>query len=282
MRLSCPRGRSEYRFTILNEDEPSPLRSISSLLAPNELEAVDRQGFVFLSGLLDHRQVEQFRSCIEEVRALRYGADQRDTYPDGRFEGQYLRDLHAWSRSAWPLLMHTPIVDTVRSLLGPRILLRSYSARVTFPGSQASTIWHADQRSGITPAAPWFTPAHSVTVIVYLDRADAASGQTSLVPGSHKGRQFSANEDPFDEAITLSASPGDALFFHGALLHRGGPNTDRGAVRRVLNMQFVPSWCRQSSFEPIADTTLLDQLVAAAKAVEKRDDLELLGLGGYM
>jgi hypothetical protein len=181
MRLTCPRELHRYAFSIVDKDNRMPERVVLSLLSPAELQEVSESGFALLAGLLTPSQVEAFKSCVDRVRATRYPASTGDTYRSGRYGGQYLRDLHAYDTESWPLLMSTPILGTVRSLLGPRIVMRSYSARVTYPGSMSTTIWHADQRAGIEPAAPWFTRPRSVTVIVYLDRADANSGRTFLV-----------------------------------------------------------------------------------------------------
>src|SRR5262249_4495778 len=121
----------EYQFSIINSDEKMPVRVARSLLDPETLQRVAAHGYFRIEGLWARDELEGFRACTDRVRALRYGNDERSTYSSGRFGGQYLRDLHAHDDRAWPLLVGTPLVDTVRSILGPRIVLRSYSARIT-------------------------------------------------------------------------------------------------------------------------------------------------------
>jgi len=282
MQLNCPRPMHRYTFTVIDKDNGMPERVVNSLMSPRELQSVSATGFAIVRGLLTVDQVQSFGDCVDRVRARRYRGNTRDTYRSGRYGGQYLRDLHAHDRDAWPLLMSTPIVDTVRSLLGPRIVMRSYSARVTYPGSLAATIWHADQRAGVMPEPPWFTRARSVTVLVYLDKADSCSGQTSLVPRSHDRKELPVEKGDPPDAITVDAEPGDALIFDGGLWHRAGPNGPDGWLRRVLNLQFAPSWTRLANFEAIADNALVRELADRARLTDRIDDLELLGQGGYM
>ena len=282
MKLNCPRPLHRYTFTVIDMDSTMPKRVVHSLLTPQELQSISAAGFVIVTSLLTDDQLESFRGCVDRVRALRYPEDTRDTYRSGRYGGQYLRDLHAHDPYAWPLLMSTPIVDTVRSLLGPRIVMRSYSARVTYPGSLASTIWHADQRTGVKPEPPWFTRTRSVTVLVYLDKADSYSGQTSLVPRSHERLDLPPETGDLPNAIAVDAGPGDALIFDGGLWHRAGPNGPDGQLRRVLNLQFAPSWTQLANFEAITNDALIRDLADRARLAGRIDDLELLGFGGYM
>jgi hypothetical protein len=271
-----------YQFLVINNDEKMPVRIVFSLLDPEAVAQVASEGYVRIEGLLTSEQLAELRACVDRVRGLRYVNDERSTYGSGRFGGQYLRDLHAHDDKAWPLLVDGPLIDTVRSVLGPRLVLRSYSARITFAGSQAETVWHCDQRAGVDPKPPWFTTTHSVTVLVYLDDIDEYCGRTSLIPRSHQRGTLPDEQGDYPDAVAFDAVAGDALLFHGALWHRAGPNTTRGRLRRVLNLQFAPSWAKLPGFEELPDRPLWSDVADEARLSGRTDVLELLGLGGYM
>lgn len=284
MELVPPYDEYVYEFDILNPDDSMPRRRVVSPLSSAHLMQVAADGFVMLREFVRPGLVESFRRLVDSVRKSIYGESLRDTYSSGRFGGQYIRDLHAQDQEAWPLLQESRIPDLVRSLLGPRIVLRSFSARITHPGSASSTVWHCDQRARATPPQPWMPDAPSVTVIVYLDDADADSGQTELAPASHQRwelpdeHQLSAADAA--SAVTFSGRPGDLLMFHGALWHRGGATHKK--LRRVLNLQFAPSWTRRSHFEGEPEHPAWECAAQTACVSGRKDELELLGLGGYM
>lgn len=284
MQLSGPYQTYDYHFDVLNPDDPMPRRHVVSPLSPAQVEAVAKDGYALLRSFVDPQLVRAFGEIVDSIRRSVYGNSNGDTYGSGRFGGQYIRDLHAVDWAAWPLLLESGIPDLVRSLLGPRLVLRSYSARITHPDSESSTIWHADQRARVVPTPPWSSDAPSATVIVYLDAADAESGRTELVPGSHTRWQLPVEDalGPEDRGavVTVDGRPGDLIVFHGALWHRAGPTY--AGPRRILNLQFAPSWSRRSLFttepaEPAWRRAADDALVAG-----RSDELELLGLGGYM
>lgn len=284
MELQKPFNEHTYDFQVLNPDDSIPQRQIVSPLSPLQLAEVKICGYALLRRFVNKQLVEAFQAIVDAACSAKYGDSLKDTYSSGRFGGQFIRDLHATSAEAWTYLNHTRIPDLVRSMLGPRIVLRSYSARVTHPGSGSSTIWHCDQRARAIPLQPWAVDAPSITVIVYLDRADEGSGKTELVPASHT--RWNLPNEKFLEAedhasvVSVSGEPGDVLLFHGAIWHRGGATET--SLRRILNLQFAPSWARRSNFEAVGENPAWNLIADKARKQEKQDELELLGLGGYM
>jgi len=283
--LKPPFEQHLYPFKILNSDDAMPERVITSPLSQDGMSRLDAEGYVLLRQFLQPAPIRAFQSIVDEVRSEVYADSAKDTYRSGRFGGQYLRDLHARRWDAWALLLDSGIPDLVRSVLGPRILLRSYSARVTFPDSSSSTEWHCDQRARVSPPPPWFTDAHSATVLVYLDIANEASGCTDIVQGSHKFMRLPDLQSVEAHASLhhrVEAMPGDVLLFHGALWHRASPTNACRHTRRVLNLQFAPSWSKRAYFEQEPPSPAWLRAVEAAKEGKRADILELLGFGGYM
>ena len=48
---------------------------------------------------------------------------------------------------------------------------------------------------------------------------------------------FEENNRP---EISIIANQGDAVLFHGGLIHRGGPIKQRGALRHVMANHYIP------------------------------------------
>ena len=144
------------------------------------------------------------------------------------------------------LLEPEPLVDTARSLLGPSVMLRASCGRVTFPGRERmQTGWHVDHALRIDPPPPLVTTTPVVGCVVYLDDITEESGPTHVVPGSHlRGVPPPASED-VPGAVGLCPRAGSVLFFHASLWHRGGRNSEEGALRRVIILHFAQSGTRR-------------------------------------
>jgi Phytanoyl-CoA dioxygenase (PhyH) len=282
---SATRMLHTYEYEILNEDLKKPRRVIRSIFGSEELQQFTEAGYLVIDGLLGEATVGELRRAVDNLREVRFGESQRSTYRSSSFAGQYLREPHAYDERFWILLDRQPIIDGVRSLLGPRIVMRSFSVRTTFGGTNAGTRWHRDQRSLVSPEPPLFTEPHVVTALIYLDDIDDACGPTFLLPASYRLRNMLAPEDAFAHLpgeVALRPCAGTVAFLHSATWHRGGPNGVGGRCRRLIIQQFAPSWASRSHFEEVPDPPRYASLVEKARAEGDEEMLELLGHGGYM
>lgn len=274
----------EYNFEVFNEDLKKRHRTIRSILSPSEIKSFCETGYLLLEDLIEPAVIEELREATEDLRQKKYGESQKSTYSSQSFAGQYLREPHTFDCRFWKLLDRQPIIDSVRAILGPRIVMRSYSVRITFQSSQAGTKWHRDQRSLVNPPPPLFTEPNVITALLYLDDADDNCGPTFLIPNSYRQLKIIPSENYFDtleEQIKLCPRAGSVLLFHSAMWHRGGANGMNGHLRRMIIQQFAPAWSQRSSFEPV-DTSLLEDLIRQARDEEDEEMLEILGFGGYM
>jgi hypothetical protein len=90
-------------------------------------------------------------------------------------------------------------------------------------------------------------PTSFMTVIVAIDRADAASGATEVFPGYHTKGCLTPKDGSYhqlpDDAVNLSTGvllglePGDVALFSGYTPHRSGPNRS-GHWRRLLYLSY--------------------------------------------
>ncbi|MEU7576120.1 phytanoyl-CoA dioxygenase family protein [Streptomyces sp. NPDC041068] len=104
-----------------------------------------------------------------------------------------------------------------------------------------------------TRAAAAGTP-RCLAVWISVDDCDAANGALSVVPGSHIMEVVCPEQTDGQASFTTGLvrppagmatvqtvmRPGDALFFHGSLVHGSLPHTTRDRFRRSLIFHYVP------------------------------------------
>lgn len=157
------------------------------------------------------------------------------------------RDLESDVGTIARRLMFDPrIFDVVTELIGP-----AYCAQSMFyfkpPGARGQAL-HQDNM---------FLQAHPETCLaawIAIDDCDAGNGGLVVVPGSHRiqllcpepadaSRSFTAIQVPVPRGVERHQTrmrPGDALFFHGSLVHGSNPNTTQDRFRRSLIFHYVP------------------------------------------
>ncbi len=268
-------------FRIHNPDVTTPDRHCPSLLSPGEEDQFTEAGFVIPARRLSAAAVAVLGDAVDALAAARFSSPAEKTYQD-EFPGQYIRDPH----KADPLLLTVPLLDypladTVRTLLGPRILLRNSNIRITHPGSGDGTIWHTDFRPHVTPAPPLGGAPAVITALVYLDPADPQAGPLYVVPGSHRTPgQPAASTRPLAGQAELVITPGQVVVMNAALWHRGGPNISRDRIRRLVTLQMSAIFMAPHNFAATPPSAAYARLAEQAREAADEPLLELLGMGG--
>jgi hypothetical protein len=268
-------------FRIHNQDVRTPVRHCPTLLTASEEDQLDEAGFVIPARPLPPGAVSVLGDVADTLAAARFSSPEQKTYRD-EFPGQYIRDPHnADPRLLTVPLLDYPLADAVRTLLGPRIVLRNSSIRITHPGSGDSTIWHTDFRPHVTPAPRLGGTPAVITALVYLDPADPQTGPLFVVPGSHRTPdQPAAAMEPLAGQADLLIEPGQVVVMNAALRHRGGPNVSRDRTRRLLALQLSAIFMAPHNFEATPPSAAWNRLAERARDTEDEPLLELLGLGG--
>jgi hypothetical protein len=268
-------------YTIHNDDVAQPERVCQNILSADEQTRFLADGLVVPHQRLDCAGVDELRDAVDRLCAHRF-PDQIATGADAEFAGQYLRDPHKQDpRILTVPLVDFPLADTVRCLLGPRVLLRNSNIRRTQPGSGDATIWHTDYRPHTTPAPRLPAAPAVITVLVYLDAASADTGPLFVVPGSHaQARQPDHTHEELPGQVAVHVEAGQVVLMNAALWHRGGPNRSPDQVRRLVTLQLCSVYMRPFNFEPSLPSAAFQRLLEQAKARRDEPLLELLGLGG--
>ena len=129
-----------------------------------------------------------------------------------------------------------PILLTVLShLLGPDILIDSFTCVIAMPGAGDQEIYV--DHPGLFPVRPGIEadlPPYAITVVIPLLDLTPETGTTRLFPGTHRGLEDDNSELPY-------IGRGDCFLFDYRLRPQGTANHS-GAARPVLYISYSPPW----------------------------------------
>ena len=194
--------------------------------------ALERDGYVILTGLLDDAELDAIRNDCEAL----IGNTGRNS-----FEGLKTQRIYSplsKMRTMDGLATHPRILGLLDHMLLPNYLLSQAQAINILPG-EASQMLHYDDAFYRVPRP---RPAMGAATIWAINEFTAENGSTVLIPGSHHW----ASEEPPSDAPTLSAvmPAGSVLFFVGTLWHGGGANRSDKS-RLAITCQYCEPWLRQ-------------------------------------
>ena len=166
----------------------------------------------------------------------------------------YQSKIHTIFRSAFELATHPNILDIIKKIIGPNILLHNTTYIIKEAKSQSFVSWHQD-------LPYWgFSSDDQVSVWLALSTANDLSGAMYMIPGSHKNgmkkhvcvknktnvlsqNQSIENVDE-NKKILCGLKPGEASFHHGWTVHSSMPNNSND--RRIgFNIQYVATHMKQ-------------------------------------
>lgn len=201
------------------------------LLTDNQLRRLEEEGYVVIPDVLSPDECDVWSRAVDEAWE-RDQAEQHDYVqePGVQFVENPLRQSILFERCA----TEPVVLEAVRVVLGPNVLLSTLNARRSDPGYGNQPLHDLKRRRG--------RPFGWCDAIWCLDEFTPANG-TRVVPGSHLAAEpyLSRIEDsllPHPDEEIVEASRGSVLVFNGSLIHGG--NTNRGhAPRRSIQSQFV-------------------------------------------
>lgn len=211
------------------------MATIASPLTEQELAAWRRDGYVFIRRLFDR---EEMQLLLKYARG-----DQRlagDAYGRRDATGQITK-LALYNHTGDDLYSvfakSQRVVDRMEQLLGGEVYLYHFKMMLKEPYVGGAWEWHQDY-------GYWYNNGcllpHMASCLIAVDRATRANGCLQVLRGSHEmgqlehgktGDQVGIEQERIDAAMQMfpleyvEAEPGDALFFHGNLLHRSDQNT---------------------------------------------------------
>jgi non-heme Fe2+,alpha-ketoglutarate-dependent halogenase len=213
-------------------------------LSPGQVQAYERDGFVFPVDVLTNQEVHELRGELQAWEKAR-GSD--IDFPEK--SKSYL--LFNWADQ---LVHHPKILDAVQDLIGPDILVYHSTLFVKEAGTPAYVRWHQDSTYF------YLQPHLHVTAWVALSDASVPAGCMRVLPGSHRWGAFEHDDKPepmnmirrgqgisdrFDHETgsMMPVSAGQMSLHHTDLVHASGANesTDR---RIGYAISYIPAHIR--------------------------------------
>lgn len=211
------------------------MATVSGLISEQDLEAWDRDGFIFVKQLFDAEETAlllKYGRGDVRLRGDAYGrkdaGGQETKLALYNHVGDDLYSVFAKSRR---------IVDRMERLLADEVYLYHFKMMLKEPFVGGAWEWHQDY-------GYWYNNGclfpNMASCLIAVDRATQANGCLQILRGSHRlgrldhgktGDQVGIEQERVDAAMKIfpleyvEAEPGDALFFHGNLLHRSDRNT---------------------------------------------------------
>ena len=201
-------------------------------LAPVERQALDRDGYVVLTNLIDGDWLAGLRAAFENA------CGKGEQTPVVKESGtRHIDDLVNRDQVFEGVYTHPRVLAAVYHILRVPFRVGQINGREPLPGYGAQGL-HADWTARVRGE-----PFRIVTTIWLLDDFTSDNGATRVVPGTHqlltpppKSLAEPASRHPEQKIIIAEA--GSVLVFNGHLWHSGTRNETHSS-RRVLQCSFV-------------------------------------------
>ena len=215
-------------------------------LTPEQKAQYDREGYTILKSVFSKAECEEF---VEHMMALHSGEKTLEGFtprePDdwGRTNNQ-----HWYDPKALALLIDSRLRQPLEDCFEADV--EGIQTMYFYKGSEGRR--HQDQCPLPGCMSAWLP----------LVDVNEDNGTIYIQPGSHKGElvtywetldengkmdyeyRHAKTERIFEEnnrpEISIIANQGDAVLFHGGLIHRGGPIKQPGALRHVMANHYIP------------------------------------------
>lgn len=231
------------------------------------LEALHREGFVLLPGVLDGPRIVALRDAIDRLKPQHWD-----------YSGLLDHYKCVFNRDPlWlPFLDLPGVIELAEAALGSDCHIIGQTAWRCHPGFIGLEP-HLDYLAMELPqsvlADSGFTlPMQICTVQIYLDDIDANLCPTLVIPGSHRaGRAPAKGENHWRgrPAQPVLCCAGDALMFRSELWHAGSSNLTADRTRYLLQVHYGRRMVAQK-FSPYLHWQFNPQVLAAATPRQRR------------
>lgn len=219
------------------------------LLDPALREAFDRDGFVVVPDLLEHRELDRYGAAVGAGVAARTAGDDRPLTERSRYQQSFIQCMNLWEDrpDVRPLTFHPRLAQAAAELIGAdAIRVWHDQALYKQPGGRPTDA-HQDH-----PYWP-IRETSSVTAWIPFEGSTRAAGAMAYLPGTHRiGMRKFINiffGEPEDilalpevreiEPVWVEVPKGSIAFHHGLTVHLASANTTERA-RAVHTVIYFP------------------------------------------
>ena len=241
---------------------PQALPLVAQPDLPSQVEAVERDGYVYLPGVLDRDQIAELRGHMARLEPLAESYD-RASDPDDGFLNRSINNAFNRDPHFVQFLDYPGVIEIAESVLGADCHVIAMTSWLTGPGRPDQAL-HADYQALTLPEDVMADPRVRIPVYIatahfYLDDLDEAIGPTRFIPGSHRAGRRPGEDTTWQgrEEQSILCNAGDVVIFRSEVWHRGSANrSDR--VRHLLQVSYsqrgiaqrFPPYLNRFRFDP--------------------------------
>jgi len=214
-------------------------------LTPNQQKEYQQNGYTIQPAVFSKSECDQFIDYMMDLHAGRHQLD-----------GFTPREANEWGRTH---NQHNYDPIAMQWLIDARLYQPLYDCLQTEPdGIQTMYFWKGSEQR--RHQDQFYLPS-CMSAWIALQDVDDKNGTIYVQPGSHHHRlvtrhdfeagtefegidyndavdlQFERNNLP---EVTVEVAAGDVVYFHGVLVHRGGPILEPDSFRHVLANHYIP------------------------------------------
>jgi len=208
-------------------------------LSPAQLEAFDRDGYLFFPSLFKPDEIGALTAEVPALYAQRRPENVREK------TGDVVRTnfaAHLYSAPFARLARHPRMVEPVKQVFGEDVYMHQFKIN----GKQAfdGDVWQWHQDYGTWRADDQMPEARAMNVAIFLDEVNEFNGPLMFIPGSHKLGVLDADHDTSTTSYPLwvinqktikqlverggivapKGPAGSMILFHGCLVHASSSN----------------------------------------------------------
>jgi ectoine hydroxylase-related dioxygenase (phytanoyl-CoA dioxygenase family) len=205
------------------------------MLTPQQIAQYREEGYTLLHGFLSRDAVEAVLADIKDLTgtatAAHHDSTRMEMEPNQPPEGRKVRRLYepcTYYPRFRSLSESKELLDVIEQLIGPNLFFHLSKVNMK-PAVMGSVVdWHQD-----LTYYP-LTNTDSVTVLFYLDDADASNGCLQVIPRAHHRVMDHTSKEIFQgrvtenvdasKAVFLEAKAGSAILMHCLTPHASAPN----------------------------------------------------------
>jgi hypothetical protein len=228
-------------------------------LSPAEIHDYFEIGWIVRPGLFHPDEVARMQACFEELEKIAGELPGTGLHRGAHFVlsekyGRRVLRRIVWAGGCQPYLLAigsdarltVPCAQLLRSHAMDHLLNQAHFKR---PRDGVAFDWHQDIQHRDKGGGEWTDVNGSgsfVQTLIVLDEMTPDSGPLKFIPGSSKwgrvdfGASNAPERGPEADAVTITAQPGDTLFFGPYAAHASSENTSDRYRRVLINGYAIP------------------------------------------
>jgi ectoine hydroxylase len=195
-------------------------------LSPEQLERLERDGFLFLPSLF---RPEEVQVLLDEVPRL-YAQQRPENVRERGSEAVRTNfAAHLYSLPFAKLARHPRMIEPVVQIFGEGVYMHQFkiNGKMAFDGD----VWQWHQDYGTWKNDDWMPEPRAMNVAIFLDDVNEFNGPLMFIPGSHKHGVLAAEHDTSTTSYPLWTIDNATI---AKLVERGGIVAPKGPAGSMI------------------------------------------------